>query len=485
MENERTKGVETLLGNPKKAVIAMAIPMIVGLIAQSANNLIDAVWVAGLGADALAAVGFVFPMFFILIGVGNGIGIGASSAIARHIGRGDKEAVDRTAMQGVVLLVLMSIAVMVLLLIFQRPILTILGAGQTIDLCIDYATPIFITTLILLINGYLMNLIRAEGASKRAMKSQILAAVINIILDPIFIYKDVAMEVFNVDLGFSFGLGMGMAGAAWATITAIVISLLMMLYWYFVKKDTYVKFSSRFTRIDKETDVDILRVGVPASLEMIIISVISMVMNVIIVATDRGTDGVAIFSSTWRLINILMIPMMAIGSAVVPILAAGYGARRYDKMKVAYFYSIRVAVIIMIILVAITFIFADQIVTVFTYSEGTAGLKDDMVTCLRILILFLPFASWGFVASGLFQSLGMGMKSFICTLIRNGSQIPVCYILLITVGTFISIAEGVVAMEIFGSVVAGLWSYFLLRSLLKTYVPPEDDAPEEDAAASH
>ena len=81
---QNTKGVDTLLGNPKKAIIAMSVPLIIAMIAQSANNLIDAVWVAGLGSDALAAVGFIFPLFFILIGIGNGVGIGASSAIARQ-----------------------------------------------------------------------------------------------------------------------------------------------------------------------------------------------------------------------------------------------------------------------------------------------------------------------------------------------------------------------------------------------------------------
>ena len=476
MEDMRTKGVETLLGNPKKAVIAMALPMIVGLVAQSANNLIDAVWVAGLGSDALAAVGFVFPLFFILIGIGNGIGVGASSAVARHIGRGDKEAVDRTAMQGIVILFLISIVVMIVFLAFQRPILSMLGVGDTLELCVDYSTPIFLTMVLLLLNGYLMNLIRSEGAASRAMKSQIVAAVINIILDPIFIYTDVAKEVFNMDLGFSLGFGWGMAGAAWATIMAIMVSLVMLLYWYFVKGDTYVKIKAKDIPLDKETDLDILKVGVPASLEMIVMSLFSMIMNIIIVAADRGTDGVAIFSSTWRLVQILMIPLMAIGGAVVPILATGYGAKRYDKMHVAYMYSTKVCVLIQLVLVTITIIAAEFLVVIFTYSEGTAGLKDDMVSCLRILVLFLPFASWGFVSVGLFQAIGMGMKSFICTVFRNGLQIPAGMILLSTVGTFISIVWGVVLMEILGSILAGVWSYLLLRSIVKKYVPPEEAA---------
>ena len=450
---QNTKGVDTLLGNPKKAIIAMSVPLIIAMIAQSANNLIDAVWVAGLGPDALAAVGFIFPLFFILIGFGNGIGIGASSAIARHIGRGDKEGVDSTATQSIVLTVIVSIAVMVFMLIFQRPLLDAMGAGQTLDLCVEYGTPVFASTVILLLNGLLSNLLRSEGAAKRAMATQILAAVINIILDPFFIYD--------------YGLGLGMAGAAWATITAVTVSLIVISFWFFIKRDTYIKISIRYIRLEKETVSDILRVGIPASLEMIVMSLFSIVINYIIVQADQGTNGLAIFSSTWRIVQMLMIPNLAIGGAVVPVFGAAYGARRYDKIKEAYFYAIKVSSLIMVVLVVITLLTADYLVMLYAYSDDVAPLKDDMASCLRILCLFLPFMSWGFVAAGLFQSMGLGLYSFICTVIRNGLQVPASWILLVTVGTAVSITWGIMSMEILGSVIGGLWSYLLLRSVLK------------------
>ena len=467
MEGESTKGVETLLGNPKKAVLLMALPMIVGMAAQSLNNLIDAVWVAGLGPDALAAVGFVFPLFFILIGIGNGIGIGASSAIARHIGRGDRASADRSAMQSIVLVTIGGIVAMVLLLLFQRPLLLAMGAGDTIEYCVQYATPIFLCTLLFLLNGLFSNLLRAEGASKTSMITQIVSAVVNIILDPIFIYSDMFGEVFGVDIGFKLGLGMGMAGAAWATAVAVAISFAMMIYWYFVKKDTFISLKKGYIPLDKETDVDILKVGLPASCEMILMSIISMVMNFIIVLSDEGTNGVAIYSSTWRLVNILMIPLMSIGEAIVPVLGAAYGARRIDKMKVAYMYSFKFCFVLMIILLVITELAANYMVLLFTYSESTVALREDMTECLRIISIFLPFASWGFVAVGLFQSVGKGLSSFICTLIRNGTQLISGAILVAMVGTFMSIMWGIVAMEIAGSIIAGVWSYILLKSLLK------------------
>ena len=450
---QNTKGVDTLLGNPKKAILAMSVPLIIAMIAQSANNLIDAVWVAGLGPDALAAVGFIFPLFFIMIGFGNGIGIGASSAIARHIGRGDKEAVDSTATQSIVLITIIGAVMTVFMLVFQNELLDVMGAGQTLDLCVQYGTPIFAMTLIFFYNGLLSNLLRSEGAARRAMATQILAAVINIILDPLFIYD--------------YGLGLGMAGAAWATSVAVAISLVVITFWYFVKKDTYIRFAKKYIRLDRVTVSDILRVGVPASIEMIVMSLFSIIINLIIVQADRGTDGLAIFSSTWRIVQMLMIPNMAIGGAVVPVFAAAYGARRFDKIRDAYAYSLKVCTLIMLVLVGITLLTADGMVMLFAYDDKVAHLKDDMASCLRILSLFLPFMSWGFIGAGLFQSLGLGLYSFICTVVRNGLQIPASWILLITSGTVVSITWGIVSMEILGSIIGGFWSFMLLRVLIK------------------
>ena len=452
---QNTKGVDTLLGNPRKAILAMSVPLIIAMIAQSANNLIDAVWVAGLGPDALAAVGFIFPLFFILIGIGNGVGIGASSAIARHIGRGDKVGVDSTATQSIVLITIFGALMTAFMLVFQRDLLVMMGTDHTIDLCVEYGTPIFAMTLLFFFNGLLSNLLRSEGAAKRAMVTQVLAAVINIILDPFFIYD--------------YGLGMGMAGAAWATIVAVAISFTLIFFWFFIKRDTYIKISVKHVRLEKATVYDILRVGIPASLEMIVMSLFSIVVNLIIVMSDRGTDGLAIFSSTWRIVQMLMIPNMAIGGAVVPVFAAAYGARRFDKIKEAYFYALKVCTVIMTVLVIITLITADWMVMLFTYSDSVALLKDDMASCLRILSLFLPFMSWGFVGAGLFQSMGLGLYSFICTVVRNGLQIPAAWILLVTVGTTVSITWGISSMEILGSIIGGLWSLLLLRSIIRKH----------------
>ena len=233
-----TDDVKTLLGNPKKALIAMAIPMMIATVVQSANNMIDAVWLAGLGAGALAATGVVFPLFFVVMGFGNGIGVGASQALSRRIGAGDYDGTSKVAAQAVMIGLAGGLVMTVAFLLSAEPLLSICGAGEYLDECMEYAIPILLFIPVFLIGSILSGLLRSEGASKRAMNIQVVGAAINIVLDPIFIY------IF----------GWGIAGAAWATSISMTVSMVMGLYWYFIKKDTFVRIPLRGFRFDKGLD---------------------------------------------------------------------------------------------------------------------------------------------------------------------------------------------------------------------------------------
>ncbi len=452
-EGQKTKGVDTLLGDPKKAIIALSVPYMIAMIAQTANNLIDSAWVAGLGPDALAAVGFVFPLYFILVGVGNGVGVGAASAIGRAIGRGEKETANKIASQAVVLAIAVSILVSALLFAFQEPILLMLGAGDTIGLCLEYGTPIFLMGVFMILNGVMGGILRAEGNAKAAMNAQILMAGSNMILDPLMIYD--------------YGLGLGIAGAAWATVAASMISLGVMIYlFFFAKKRTYITMSLKDSKPDMVIYKDILRVGIPSSLEMLIVSIVSAIMNVLLIMVG-GTDSVGIYVSVWRLIMLAMIPMMAISGASVPVCAAAYGAKRKDKLRTAYFFGIKLSTMLLLVLSAILFVFAEYVTLIFTYAESTAYLRDEMVPCLRYMCLFLPFVGWGGMSTTLFQAVGKGFNSFLSTTFRNTLQLPVCYVLILTVGTLESVWWGITSMEIIGSLVPGVWSLILLGSITK------------------
>jgi putative MATE family efflux protein len=456
-KSRRTKDVNILTGDPKKAIIAMIIPISVALMIQTLNNVIDAVWVTGLGPNALAALGVVFPIFFILIAIGSGIGVGASQAIARRIGAKDIEGADKAAVQGMMLVIISGVVMTVLMLAISPFLVGKIGGAGIESECLAYIIPIIVGTVVIFLSGYFSSLLRSEGSAKRSMNIQIAGAAINIVLDPIFIY------VFD----------WGLAGAAIATIVAIAIPLLACVYWYKIKKDTFLRLSFKNFKFDKLMCKDIFSVGLPAGMEMILISLVAMLVNTI-VNDVGGTDAVAVYASGWRIIDMLLIPLMAMSWAIVPVCAASYGAKRYDRVKIAYYYALKLMIIVMSVLMVLTYIFAPQICMLFTYSESTMGLRGEMVNMLRIMILFLPFLALGFVSSGFFQSLGMGMKSLISTAIRNMLQIPVC-LYLATFGVLTYLWWGVTVAEIAGSVIMGVWGILLLRAMLKDWQPPKDE----------
>ena len=140
----QTEGVKTLLGEPKKAIMKLAIPMILAMFIQTLYNLADALWVSGLGADALAAVGFVFPFFMMIMALGTGIGLGSGSAISRKIGAQDKSGADNVADHSIALIIIIYLLFTIPMILFSRPLFQALGTGDILDLTLSYAQIIFI-----------------------------------------------------------------------------------------------------------------------------------------------------------------------------------------------------------------------------------------------------------------------------------------------------------------------------------------------------
>jgi len=228
-EKGYTEGVKTLLGDPKRAIVKLSLPMIMAMLIQATYNLADAIWVAGIGADALAAVGFVFPFYFIMMAISTGLGVGSSSAIARRIGARDKAGADNVATHSIILTVVAALAFTVPLVTFTEPLFRSIGAGATLGMTAAYGGIIFAGSIFLFFNNVGNAILRGEGDAKRAMYALALGATLNIVLDPIFIYP----------------LGLGVAGAALATILSLAVSSALLLYWLMIKNDTYLSIGFR------------------------------------------------------------------------------------------------------------------------------------------------------------------------------------------------------------------------------------------------
>jgi putative MATE family efflux protein len=446
----QTRGVRTLTGDPKKAIIKLSLPMMLAMSIQVIYNLVDAIWVSGLGADALSAVGFFFPFMFLIMGLSNGIGIGASSAISRRIGAKDKSGADAVSIHAIILTVLLGMIITVPAYMLAPSIFDALGADDVLGMTVAYARVLFAGTVVIFFMNVTNNILRGEGDTKRAMYAIVLGSILNIILDPIFIYV----------------LDQGVAGAAQATMLSIAISAILISYWLFFKRDTYVTIHFKAFTYSWDILSEILRVGIPASIQQMSMSLSMLVLNGIVVVV-AGSDGVAVYSTGWRVVSLAIVPLLGIATSVTAVTGAAYGMKAYGKLNTAHRYAVMTGFKIELILAAFTFIFAPQIASVFTHADTAAHLAPDITRFLRIICIFYPTTSFGMQSSAMFQGTGNGTKALVATVFRSIiATLPTAYVLGIPAGFGLSgIWAGIVIGNVIGSVAIYAWSQRYIRSL--------------------
>ena len=398
----RTKGVETLLGDPKKAIIKLSIPMIAGVLSHTIYNLTDAIWVSGKGPESLSAVGFTFPFLFFAMAIGNGIGIGSGAAISRRIGARDKPGADSTASHAIVIMLIIVLLFSSSMIILARPVMNLMGAGNALDLSVTYARIIFAGIIFIFFMQTAGAILRSEGDAKRAMYVMLAGSLLNIILDPIFIYT----------------LGLGVAGAAWATLLSMFVVSFIAFYWLFVEKKTFVSFHFKGFRFENKVLVDIGKVGFPASVSQMSMALMAFSLTAIVSAVG-GPDGVAVYTTGWRVTTLATLPMLGVAAAVTSVTGAAFGAGDYKKMEISFMFALKAGVLVESVLALLTFIFASQITWIFTWSEDTVRIIDDLTQFLRVVWILFPTVAFGMLSSALFQGAGKGLYALIMTLIRT------------------------------------------------------------------
>ena len=399
---EKNSNIEMITGDPKKAINKLSIPIIASMFLIFANNIIDSIWVAGLGAEPLAALGYITPLFMILVGFGNGIGAGGNSLISRYIGAEDRVSANNAAIHNLILSVIVSAVISIVFLLSMKTLLNMMGASSVINYAMEYGFIIFSWTFALLMPPIVGGAFRAEGDIKRATLPIAMVAIVNMILDPIFIYT----------------LNMGIAGAAWATALGPFISLLLMFYWIFIKKDTYLSYSLNDFTNDMGMYKDILVVGIPASLEQLVLSVLTIFVNYMLTIVS-GPVAVAVYTAGWRIINIGMLPAIGVGTAAISVAGVAFGAKKYENLRITARYAVKVALIASVIVCIILNVFSNQIAFIFSYSENSAQLEPLIASFLQIMCLFILYVPFGASAGNVFQGVGKGTISFILTTFRE------------------------------------------------------------------
>lgn len=403
MESNSNKNVELMRGEPETAIKKLSIPIIISMLLTSSYNIIDGIWIVGIGPDAIAGIGFINPIFMILVGVSFGLGAGATSSISRFVGARNHEGANSSAIHSIVILAVASVLLTAILLAVQEPLLILFGAsGAALKEGLKYGTPLFLGLFGFMFANGASGILRGEGDMKRAMYAMIVSVGLNTILDPIFIYI----------------LNFGSAGAAIATVISSLISTILIMYWILIKKDTYVDVNLKEFQYDSKIAFDILKVGIPASMDMILLSV-ALSMYLIFISMLGGDYGVAVFSSGQRLYFFAIMPLSAIGTAITAVSGSAFGAKNGDYLSRSHIYGSKISILFGIFVLIIFIVFATPLATMFAYTPETSHLIPGIVNFLQIATLCLPLSGAGMASSYFYQGIGKGTVSLAWTVIRE------------------------------------------------------------------
>lgn len=399
---EQTEGVKTILSDdPQKAIIKMALPGIAGMSLQTISIFLNALWVTGLGPNALAAIGLFGPFFMLALGLSLGISIGGGAALSRKIGAGDEKGADNVAAHTLMLAIVVALLYSLTLLLCLKPLSLLIATGGTVDLIVLYGRIIAFCILFLFFNITCSTILRSEGDVKRSVFTVALGSVLNMILDPIFIYT----------------LGLGLAGAALATMVSLVTVAVVIFYWFFAKKDTYVSITYINFNLSKEVMLDIGKVGLPFIISQISMALGMMVWNIIILKV-AGTDGVAVFTANTRVLGFALIPILGLAGAVISVTAAAFGSRDFNRLAISYAYALKIGFIVEIVLATSVFLFAPLITNIINWSGQSDRIAHDLTLSLKITALLYP-ALVAIISGAMFQGVGKGVYDLFFTICRS------------------------------------------------------------------
>ena len=399
---ETNENIDSIVGNPRKAINKLAFPTIFSMLLMFLNNLIDSFWVSGLNADALAALGFISPLYLVIIGLGNGIGAGTNSLISRYLGARRIGDANNVVIHSIILMLIVSCIVLIVGIFFLDDLIILLGASGVKTYCLSYGQIIFLLNIVFLAPNVASSVFRAEGDVRRATSPLIFSAVLNMIIDPILIYV----------------LNLGIFGAGLATVIASLSGFLWMLYWIYIKKDTFFKFKFRYYQRKLKIYKDILVVSLPAATEEIIFALVAIILNYLIIVT-AGVGEVASFTIAWRFISIAFLPCMAIGIATITVSGIAYGARNWKNFNETIKYSTLLSLAFTLMIGMVFFVFAYPLCELFNFQAGNLALVERSAEILQILVFYNFLIAFGATAAYTYQGVGSGFKSLALTILRE------------------------------------------------------------------
>jgi len=392
-----------------KLITALAIPAVISMLVTALYNGADTYFVSQLGTSAAGAVGIVFSLMAIIQAVGFTVGQGAASIISIKLGEKDHEAANATGAGAMLLAAVFGVLVAVCGLIFISPLMGILGATDTmLPYARDYAQYILIASPIMAGSFVLNNTLRAEGKTRFAMIGITVGGILNIGLDPLFI----------------FVLGMGTAGAAVATAISQAVSFVILLSVY-LRGKTIVRLS--FKSIPRALRIygDIFRMGAPAFLRQGLGSAATIALN--LNARVYGDAAVAGMSIVTKIFMLIFSMALGIGQGYQPVCGYNFGARLYSRVRRGYRFTLIVGVGVMTFLAVFAFLFAPQLLRLFIANDP--AVAEIGALALRAQCIAMPLVPVAVVINMTFQSVGRAGAAAFLSACRQG----LCFLPLILV----------------------------------------------------
>jgi putative MATE family efflux protein len=417
-----------------KLIIKQSVPASIGFLIMSIYSIVDTIYVGRwIGPLAIGAITVVMPITFLISSVGMAIGVGGASIISRALGGKDRRRALRTFGNMVNTTLHFAVILMVFGFIFDEEILRIFGGkGDILPFAQEYFRVLLYGVPFLAWAMMSNNVIRAQGKPKVAMLVMVIPAVLNIILDPIFIIV----------------LDMGLAGAAWATTISYIISAGYALV-FFLKGKSEITFILRYFKLDFILIKEIFSIGSITLARQGTISLLIVVLNQTLF-NFAGELGISVYGIVNRVMMFALFPVIGIVQGFLPIAGYNYGAKNSNRVKKSINTSIKYAISISAITLTLILIFSEYIVAAFTTDDTL--IKESSFALIFVFIMS-PLIAVQMVGSGYFQAIGKALPALLLTLTKQG---------------FFLIPLVIIMPRIFG--VPGIWYSFPIADVLSALV---------------
>ena len=439
--------LEEFISNPQKSLWKLSIPMMLGMAVQAVYMLVDTAFIGKwVGGTALAALGYIFPLLFILMGITFGLGSGATTVIAQFIGAKDKEKADNAALHTLLLGLIIGIIVIIFGFYYGETFIKAQGASvEATQLALDYFYIMAAGSIFMVLAIFFRSILSGEGDMIFPMKVLGFGTILNIILDPFLIY--------NYQI----------AGAAYATVISQIAVTIIYINFLLFRQHCYLSFNFNQFKIDTNIIKDIFRLGLPASLSMIIMSMGIVLFNRIL----SNSDAVAAYQTAGRLEHLFFLPIISIATSLVTLVGMFYGAKRIDLIWIIIKYGLSRSILISFSFSIFFYLYSQNIMPTFTDSKEIIRLST---LYFKIMAFAYPFITVGMTCSRIMQGLGYAYPMLILTLFRVVivSASLASYFVFILKKPIYYAWVGTLISCILTALVSLMWLRSILRNVFKT-----------------